>query len=194
MARAKEIRTIKPVPEMAEDIRAERVAMQENSMSRDRYKGLSSDADMRLSVMIKNRADALRNAPRVKVNFQNIEDVKQRTYDYLDACAIASTYPTIIGLAVHGFGVSKQAVYNHMSSYPDSPTTAFLRMISDFLADILINDALRRKCDCVSSIFVLKNLYGFRDNAELPVPDVVDNEEKATAQEYLRKYGDILKE
>lgn len=189
------MRTIKPVDEMSEDLKKEKAGMLANSKTRSLYKGQPSETDARLSVAIKLRVESLRNLPPVRINFRDIEDVKEKTFNYLDACSMASLYPSMIGLAVHGFGVSRQAMYNYMNQFPESETAKFLRMVSDMMADCIISDALRRRCDCVSAIFVLKNLYGFRDNVDPPITENAGDEAEERGTDYYKqKYGELLEE
>lgn len=192
MSNQRTTRTIKPVEEMTVDLSEEKATIASKPKNRSLYKENNPEKDIRLSVAIKTRADSIREGSTVKVNFSDPEDVKQRTVDYLDACSVASVYPTMLGLAVHGFGVSKQALYQHLNSYPNSEETQFLRMVSDMFADILINDSLKRRCDCVSAIFVLKNLYGFRDNIEPPLTDVIADNGSQDSQYYRSKYGNLI--
>ena len=98
-----------------------------------------------------------------KVDFTNFEDVKERTYKYVEACANAAAFPSVMGLASVGFGVSGQALNAYISRNPDTIVTEFLLETKDLIADVLTNAALHRNADATSVIFQLKNHYGHVD-------------------------------
>ena len=117
-----------------------------------------------ISADISNHAKQLKEVERGgKVDFGNFEDVKDRTYKYLEACANAAAFPSVMGLASVGFGVSRQALNAYISRNPDTIVTEFLLETKDLIADVLTNAALHRNADATSVIFQLKNHYGHVD-------------------------------
>lgn len=101
------------------------------------------------------------------VDFNNLEDVQNRTLEYLEACAKTGAFPSMMGLAAYGFGVSRQALYWQLKHNPNTETSHFLDRVRDLIADILSSAALMRNADAVTTIFVLKNGLGFSDRVEI---------------------------
>ena len=182
-------REIKPIDEMAKDLAEERANMARKNGNIYKDATPETDAYIRQDVAI---AAASLAKPRERVNFSDITDVRQRAVDYLTACAQAARIPTVSGLAVHGFGISRQALSQYMVAHENEPVAALIDQVKEVIADCLQSAMLRRKCDNVSGIFILKNSHGFRDNADLPVIslDVGDDETKSVAY-YKARYGNI---
>lgn len=124
------------------------------------------------------------------VRFDDLEDVKSRTFEYLRACERTSSFPSLMGLSAYAFGVSRSAVYAYLKRHPDTPTAHFIDRTRDLIADILSSAALQRNADAVTSIFILKNGLGFADRVEIePVPHTVNDEMQFSAEDIARRYG-----
>lgn len=130
---------------------------------------------------------------RERVDFHDVEDVRQRIVDYFTACAGAGVYPSVQGLAVHGFGISRQAL-NQWRTRKDNYKTEAAKLIDvacDMMADILTNQSLHNNANPVQTLFQLKNNHAFFDKVEIQaVP--YDEEEHLTPEELERKYQYIL--
>lgn len=126
-----------------------------------------------ISADIGNHLDQLRTAAKGKVDLNDLEDVKQRTFAYLEACAQTATFPSVMGLAAVGFGISRRALNQHISRHPETETAEFLLEAKDAFADVLTNAALQRNADAASVIFQLKNHYDHADTIQ--VAPVIDN-------------------
>jgi len=100
---------------------------------------------------------------RGKVNFSNLEEVQQRTYDYFVACANAKAFPSVMGLATRGYGISRQALNQYLIAH-DNETTDFIKMVRDNIADILTNESLNNNINPVQTIFQLKNHFQHTDS------------------------------
>lgn len=122
------------------------------------------------------------------VNFNDLEDVQNRTRIYLDACAASGTFPSMMGLAAYGFGVSRQAVYWQLKHNPDAPSSRFIDRTRDLIADILAGAALNRNADNVTSIFILKNGLGFSDRVEIEPVTNHEPEQAYDKTELLKRY------
>lgn len=189
-------RTIKTVPEMTQELIAEREA---NGYTKklyapkgsykeqvDTHKGEQLQADIAIKV------DALKAAEqRGKVDWNNMEQVKQRTFEYLEACQAAEVYPSIMGLAAHGYGVSRQALNQYLNSH-DNEATAFISMVKDTMADILTNASLYNNANPIAVIFQLKNHFEHADRVE--IAPVVNNPlgEPVDRETIIKKYIDAL--
>lgn len=140
-----------------------------NGYTRKMYKAQSDEhkSDL-LQADIENRISTLKGScNRGKINFDDFEMVKSRTFEYLEACKEACVYPSVMGLAVHGFGISRQRLSKFLSERPNSPAAEFIETVKDVMADILTNAALYRNADSVQVIFQLKNHFGHSDRLEI---------------------------
>lgn len=128
----------------------------------DEHKGEVLAAD------IMARANALlQSEERGKVNFGDVADVQARVYNYFQACAAAEVYPSVMGLAVHGFGISRQALNQYMLRNPNSRATEFITKAKDVMADILTNASLYNNANAVQALFQLKNHFEHSDRVEV---------------------------
>ena len=192
--RASNTRTIKPVADQASDMIQER-ASKMGKPGPNIYAGSTSETDARLSETVARRANTLIPGKRsTRVDFNDMDDVEQRTYDYLQACVKASMYPTSLGLATHGYGLSRQALYYHLNTYPEAPESQYIRMVLDVFADILVNDSLRMRCNVIAAIFAMKNLYGFQDTGDTLITTESTQEEDTSLQALREKYGYLIPE
>ena len=158
-------RPVNDLPTMTQALVAEK---ERNGYSKKLYKS-QSDAHKgdQLQTDIANRIVALQETTgREKVDFANLEQVKERTYLYLEACREASVFPSVMGLAVHGFGVSRQALNQYLLKN-NNATTDFIELTKDVIADILTNASLYNNANTIASIFQLKNSHAFSDKVEI---------------------------
>lgn len=144
------------------------------------YKELADEhKNEEISRSIKNRASALKqaiNAPKVALS--DTEQVKTRVFMYFDACAMSSTFPSVMGMA-GAMGFSRQNLYRWLLSHPNHPTTEFINLVRDGFADILTNASLHNDANVVQCIFQLKNWYDHSDRVEIaPIaPNQFEDEE-----------------
>ena len=159
-------RAIKTVPEMTEELKAER---DKDGYSRKLYKAQSDEhkGDMLAADIMMRADDLLQSEERGKVDLSSLDDVQRRTYDYFTACANAQTYPSIMGLAVHGFGISRQALNQWLNRNAGSRVAEFISKAKDVMADILTNASLYNNANAVQVIFQLKNHFEHSDRVEV---------------------------
>lgn len=165
-------REIKPLKEMTEDIIAEK---EKNGYSKRLYKPngnykIVSDehkGETLANSIMQQARGLLESEERGRVNFSNYDDVRARTYNYFTACAQAETYPSVMGLAVHGFGISRQALNQFLKSNPQSAAAEFINRAKDVMADILTNASLYNNANAVQALFQLKNHFGHYDKIEI---------------------------
>ena len=167
-------RSIQSLQVMTDNIRKETEERSHGTrtLSVNNYKALSADVkDESLTTDIQFRISQL-SGKRNTVDLHNVDDLRQRTIDYLSACSTASVIPTMQGLCVHGYGYSRQHVYKTMSSSAGTPESRFFETISDMFADILSNQGLKGNANSILSIFLMKNNHGFSDTYRL---EPIDN-------------------
>lgn len=156
-----------------------------------------------LATDIARAIETISDRNRQRVNFHDVEDVRQRIVDYFTACARAGVYPSVQGLAVHGFGISRQALnqwrnksrtakrYSYGNDDTRKEVERLIDIACDSMADILTNQSLHNNANPVQSLFQLKNNHAFSDKVELAaVPyeehDEYDEEEiRARLQAYI---------
>lgn len=124
------------------------------------------------------KRDQIKNITRV--NFDDIEEVKQRTIEYFESCQATGHYPSVLTLCSIGYGCSRNLLDIYIRNHNNESSNYLIR-VKDMIADILTNASLYSVADNVSVIFQLKNLHGFADNIRVeasPVmPDIpVDKE------------------
>ena len=121
-----------------------------------------------LSADIENRIVALKQtAGRQRVDFNDLSQVQERTYSYLEACKQAEAFPSVQGLAVLAYGYSRQGLNRFLREHPDAPAAQFVEMAKDIIVDILTNQSLYRNCDSVQAIFQMKNNHDFADRVQV---------------------------
>ena len=124
------------------------------------------------------------NAPRVDLS--DTEKVQERTFMYLEACAQSSSFPSVMGLS-GAMGCSRQNLNQWLLSHPGHPTTDFVNMTKDVMADILTNASLFNSANAIQVIFQLKNHFEHSDRVEIaPIvqnqPDTDYNAEEIRAR------------
>ncbi|MFI3226991.1 MAG: hypothetical protein R3Y09_06205 [Clostridia bacterium] len=174
-------RPIKTVEEMAAEISQDKVRN-----PRLNYKEQSDEHKSKeISISISNKIEILEDiTSRGKTDLNNIEEVKIRAIDYFKACELASSFPSVMGLASHGFGISRQALDKYLQNN-NNETTEYIKMVKDQMADILTNESLYNRANAVQALFQLKNHFGHADKIELQAvtqerdtPSITQLEEK----------------
>ena len=166
-----------------------------NGYNSKMYKAQSDEHKAeQLSKLVAKATTGLNNyQSRVTIDFTDIESVKQRTEAYLTACGNSGTFPTMQGLAVYGYGMSRQYLNSYLASNPSTSATKYINMVRDAIADITVNSALFNNADATMSIFVLKNNHSFTDHIEIQ-PTQVEDKPKLSAEEIAERYRDILED
>lgn len=162
-----------------------------NGYTRKIYKAESEEFKREaLSREIASRIPATR-IDKQRIDLNCLEDVAECTQIYLQACANEGVYPSVMGLSVYGFGISRQALNQYMLRNPNSKTTEYLHRIKDIMADILTDQSLKNNCNPVQAIFQLKNHFEHTDKVEETPPPVEVLGEAPTAQEIIERYTDL---
>ena len=147
----------------------------------------SAERDTIISRSVENQIAALRKA-KPKIDWNNLEQVKARALLYLEACAKSQSVPSVMGLAVHGFGVSRQALNEWIKQHPDSETADFIKRVKDCIADSLTDSSLHNSVNPIMAIFQLKNHHEHSDRVEIePVPHV-PVETEFSAEDIRKRY------
>lgn len=165
-------RTIKSVPEMA---KAMEVELSESEKKRRIYKAESEAFKKKELQTDICRAISALSGDRIRVDFDNVEDVRQRIIDYLTACYRSGIYPSVQGLAAHGFGISRQALNQWRIAHSDTQSARLIDMATDLFADVLTNQSLHNNANPVQALFQLKNNHAFADRVEIQPVKINDD-------------------
>lgn len=159
MSRFPEIKQLPTAKEMAAEMRSSKSAM---------YGGTEAQAQaaaMRAHESYRLREELRRGA--VAVDLQDVEQVMERTEEYLRGCEQAARIPLWGGLVARGLGLSRQYVHRFMEGHKYHETTTYLTRVKEAFGDVLASSALIGATAPVPSIFALKNEAGWSDRYEL---------------------------
>ena len=107
---------------------------------------------------------------------------------YLEACSLSSCFPSVMGLS-GALVCSRQNLHRWLLSHPDHPTTDFISMVKDSMADVLTNASLYNNANAVQVIFQLKNHFDHADRVEIaPVVPNTQIDSDYNAEEIRRRY------
>lgn len=156
----------------------------------DELKGEALAAD------IDSKTEALRRtASRSRVDLNDLHQVQDRTFQYMDACRAAMSFPSVLGLAALGYGYTAQGLNKYLREHPESPSAQFIEIVKLSFADILTNQALYRNADTTQVIFQLKNLHGYSDRIQVePIQQEGPLGDVLTPEEIQAKYQDMIED
>ena len=160
------MRKILPITEMAQEMTND---ISNSKRQKDIYKVQSEQFKAeQLSQDIGQAIKALNNSA-VRVNLNDPEDVRQRIIDYLTACQLSGTYPSVQGLATKGFGISRQWLNQWRLEKKNKGTESLdlIEMAYDLFADIITNQSLHNNANGIQALFQLKNNHSFADRVEI---------------------------
>ena len=155
--------------------------------------------DSQISDTALQTAQALALAAETEpVSMTDTERIVDITLRYTSACAETSTLPSIIGLS-RALGVARSTIYDCIARHSPRATADWLELVKETFAEALSNSALRNETNTITSIFILKSIYGYRESNEF----VIKNEqnqlfEDADREEVMRdimsRYADLPEE
>lgn len=173
------------VKSMAEVLTADKT---KNGYKSKVYKELADEhKSEQISISIDNKTNALKqaiNAP--KVDLSNTQEVQDRIFMYLEACSLASCFPSVMGLS-GALGCSRQNLNRWLLSHGEHPSAELINMVKDLMADILTNASLFNNANAIQSIFQLKNHFGHSDKVEI-APATVERVDTYDPEDIRRRY------
>lgn len=102
-----------------------------------------------------------------RVNLNDTDLVIVRTEEYFSSCSAAGIFPSVMGLSVYGYGLSNGTLSTWLKNHPSHPTSEYINMIKDAMADILTNASLNNSANVIQAIFQLKNHFGHEDHVKV---------------------------
>lgn len=112
-----------------------------------------------LSILIKRLNDQ-----RKLTKVATPEEVEQRVTEYFDACIQNSIRPGVEGMAL-ALGVTRQTLLNWQSE--GNQKGEIITRAKQMLAALLESWSMSGKINPVTSIFLLKNHFGYADKSEI---------------------------
>jgi hypothetical protein len=124
-----------------------------------------------------------------RISLDEVDEVKARTLAYLKACEEAAVIPSMSGLA-RSLGMTRRALESCVERQSPAPTAEWLLLVKDAFSDVLAESALRKNCDSITGIFLLKSLFGLRESVEI-VAGQQDSRfgEQKTAEQIAEEYA-----
>lgn len=152
----------------------------------DEHKAESLSADIESKIM-----GLKQTAERERVDLNNLSEVRERTYQYMEACKQAGAFPSVQGLAVYAYGFTRQGLNRYLRLNSDTPTSIFIEMVKDSIADILVNQSLYKNCDSIQALFQLKNNHDFSDRVQIEPITTDPFGGQVDSQELAQRYSDL---
>ena len=152
--------------------------------------------DGQIADMVQQTAQELKQTAQMEpISLSNIDSVVSATLDYIHACADASTIPSIVGLS-RALGHTRQSLYDCIARNSPKAAARWLETCRDAFAELLGNSALRNGTNTITSIFLLKALYNYRETNEFIIQSgqaqqMDDADREAMAEQIMLKYSDI---
>lgn len=105
---------------------------------------------------------------RGRINLDSLEEVEQTAREYLQACKLSGTVPTLLGYAA-ACGYSRRFLYEYIARM-NTPTARYIDALRSSFAAILAQMGLTRQASEPVTIFLLKNSgQALADKTELDI-------------------------
>ena len=134
-----------------------------------------------------NRIEASQRKP--KVDLRDTERVKEITLQYIRACSVSGTLPTIAGTCL-ALGVHADSVRAFRMRNPTHETSKWFVELRNQFGELLSQAALQGDVSPVPAIFTLKARYMWNDQPEIEAKDNGEAEEMS-ADTIAAKYEDL---
>ena len=189
-------RRARPAEDMAQDMATSPHTKLYKSGSRPTYTEVSAELKQeQIAAAVRAQREILKTThDRGKVDLNDTDAVQLQTDEYLRACEMTGTIPTLLGLSA-SLGISRQRVYKFIQQNERHPTAEFLESFRTAAAAVLAQGALTRTLDNSTSIFLLKNSgqnLADRHETELEVKPYNPLGPELTAEEIREKWKDII--
>ena len=142
---------------------------------------------VKVSAIVNTIGESLKDAPE-RIWLDNTEAVKEICRRYIDSCCRTGSIPSKTGLA-RALGHSRQSLRYWCAENPNTKSAQFLQMAFDAFSEMLSSSSLSGGCQPIVGIFLLKALYGVRENE--PEPDIRSDPlgPHLSAEEIAAKYA-----
>ena len=171
------------------------LAAEEKRASSGLYSG-GDETDMKLSALVAASAEEIARVidSGGKVNLTDTEMVQTRGVAYLRACADGACLPSMTGFA-RSLGMTARALNDFKQRNPRHPTSEFLRLLHDSMADTLASAAIKNGSgiNTIFAIFLEKARFSWRDNTviELRTEDKQALSATTDPDEIASRWGEL---
>ena len=145
---------------------------------------------VKVSAIVNTIGESLKDAPE-RIWLDDSDAVKEICRRYIDSCYRTGSIPSKTGLA-RALGHSRRSLTYWCAEHPESKSAQFLQMAFDAFSEMLSNSSLSGGCQPIVGIFLLKALYGVRENETEPEVRYDPFANHRSAEEIAAQYGDIL--
>lgn len=127
--------------------------------------------------------------PDKKIDLSNPEEVKRTAVDYMQACSLSGTIPTMTGFAAAA-GYSRQGLYNYLQRN-DTRSAQLIKRLRTSWTNILMQSGLAGITRDSVTIFLMKNTgEGLSDRMDFtfdqkPVEKYASGDPEEIARKYL---------
>ena len=102
------------------------------------------------------------------ITINDYEEVVKRVDRYLVYCDEQERIPTVKGLCA-SMGITTRSLNAWLTKNPEHETSKYLAIVKELLADNLEQGALNGSLDKVTSIFLLKSQYQYREDEDYTI-------------------------
>jgi hypothetical protein len=148
--------------------------------------------DEKPPIVGKSHSKSLREA-RVALDLPPIDirdpkQVEKRCNEYLDFCEARDKRPQIIGLC-NWLGVHRDTIVKWRSGvFEKSPATPIIQRIFVMLEEYMVEDTMACDKNPASLIFLMKNMFQYRDQTEITVNAGAQNDREMSDDEIADWY------
>ena len=154
--------------------------------------------DGQITDLVTQTADELEAAGNMEpISLTDTDRVRAISMQYVRSCAEASTLPSISGLA-RALGLTRRAVYDCLDRGSPKDAARWFTLCRDAFSEMLETGSLRNSTNTITSIFLLKACYGYKEQpSEVVISqgskspyDGMTSDEAAAA--IMQKYQDMV--
>lgn len=126
-----------------------------------------------------------------RISLDDTETVRSIIGVYLESCAMQSVIPSMTDIALC-LGYTRRNIYYYMKNRKDTETGKFLIQVHDIIANTLADNALKGNVNNITAIFLLKSMYGFREDDDISTDINNTDETEFKSDDYKQKYREII--
>lgn len=126
-----------------------------------------------------------------KIDTHDLDQVEQRTYEYLSLCAQNGMKPGIEGYAL-ALGINRKSLFDIRTGRQKRPkeVVEIMERTCQLVGEIMENGITDGKINPLVGFFFMRNNHGYKNADPEEEPHTI-NEETKTAEQIAAKYADI---
>lgn len=136
------------------------------------------------------------------ISLDQTERIQDITMEYVQACAAASTLPTMSGLG-RALGLTRRSLYDCITRNSPRATANWLAIVKEAFAEMLEHGSLRNDLNSIVAIFLLKAHFGLHEGPtelvvsrgeQTDIADMTQEERQELAESIMQKYQDLIED